>query len=203
MVAIRPAALRNQNPAYTELVAGWIQSVASGDSFPAMPATVDDIRSETLRWYGIGAAPTPWYATAGVQLSLVVLFLLVSLLAVILSLVPGARLRLPGAGILPRLALRLAGAVDLVLLAGLLLTINYLLNADADQAAPILPLSGILPILSVLSLALALCLAFFVFRAWRDSAWSAAVRTLYTVVAAAALGFLPFLAYWNLLGTQL
>jgi alpha-beta hydrolase superfamily lysophospholipase len=194
---------RNQNPAYTELVPSWIQAVARGQSFQDTPVSTDDIAAASLRWYGMAAQVTPWYSTAAVQLSLILGFLLASLVAVVLSLIPGARLRLPKVGILPRLTLGLAGAVNLVLIVGLLLTINYLLNADAEQAAPTLPLSGILPILSILNLGLTLALAFVLVRAWRGRAWSAAVRILYSLATVGAMGFVPFLAYWNLLGTQL
>jgi hypothetical protein len=194
---------RNDDPAYRALVTSWIPSVARGEPVPEMPASVEDIPAEPLRWYGIGALHTPWYATAGVQLGLILGFLLISLLAVVLSLMPGARLRLPGLRLVPRLVLGLAGAVNLVLVASLLLVINYLLNADASSASPTVPLSKVLPLLSLLSLVLALALAYVAFRAWRGRTWSGVVRVLYTLVTLAALGFVPFLAYWHLLGGRL
>jgi hypothetical protein len=194
---------RNNDPAYRELVTSWIHGVTRGDSVQERFDSVEDIPAEPLRWYGIGAQPTPWYATAGVQLSLVLFFLLVSLLAVVLSLIPGARLPLPQLGIVPRLVLGLAGVVNLVLVASLLLVINYLLNADAASASPAVPLTGALPLLSILSVALALALVYLTFRAWRVGAWSGVVRALYTLVTATALSFIPFLAYWHILGGRL
>ena len=194
---------RNQDPAYTDLVTSWILAAARGEEVAIAPASVEEIPAGPLRWYGMGARPTPWYATAGVQLGLILAFLLVSLLAIGLSLASGRRLHLDGLGYLPRLALGLAGAVNLVLVAGLLLVVNYLLNADAASASPDVPLGGVLPLLSVLSLVLALALGFFAFRAWRTRAWPGGVRALYSAITLAAIAFVPFLAYWNLLGSRL
>jgi uncharacterized protein len=191
-------ASRNQNPAYSTLVTGWIQAVARNEPYPETDGSVEDIPDGPLRWYGIGGQPTPWHGTAPVQLGLILGFVLTSLLAVLLSLIPGTHLP-----VLFRLPLGLAGAVNLFLIGGLLLVINYLLNADASSASNSVPLGGILPILSTLSLVLALTLAYAAFRAWQARAWSGFVRALYTLAVLAALGMVPFLAYWNLLGGPL
>ena len=43
----------------------------------------------------------------------------------------------------------------------------------------------------------------FTVLAWKDHYWSALRRVHYTVVSLAALAFLWFLNYWNLLGWRL
>jgi hypothetical protein len=138
-----------------------------------------------------------------VQLGLILLFLLVSAGAVVTSVVAGRGLHIDGLGALPRLALGVTGLVNLTLTAGLLLVVNYLLNADASSASPEVPLSTLWWLLSFLSTGLALFLGYVTTRAWQARAWAGILRSLYTFVALVALGFLPFLAYWNLLWTRL
>ncbi|MGD8820874.1 MAG: alpha/beta fold hydrolase [Anaerolineae bacterium] len=196
-------ASRNDNAAYSELVTSWIQAVVQGERIPEVHSSVSDIPAGPLRWYGTGASPTPWYATAGIQLALVLAFLLVSLLAILLSLIPSTGLRLPGLGVLPRVVLGLTGIVNLFLVVGLLLIVNYLLNADATSASPIIPLGAVLPPLSIVSLVLALLLVYVTFRAWRSRSWSGLVHILYTICAFVALVFVPFLSYWNLFAIPL
>jgi hypothetical protein len=196
-------ASRNDNAAYSELVTSWIQAVVQGKRVPEVQSSVSDIPAEPLRWYGTAASRTPWYATAGIQLALVLAFFLVSLLAILLSLIPGTGLRLPGLGILPRVVLGLTGTVNLFLVVGLLLIVNYLLNADATSASPILPLGAVLPPLSIVSLILDLLLVYVTFMAWRSRSWSSLVRILCTICAFVAVVFVPFLSYWNLFAITL
>ncbi len=47
---------------------------------------------------------------------------------------------------------------------------------------------------------LALGLLVFLFLAWKNSYWSTLARLHYTLVCLSALAFVPYLAYWNLLG---
>jgi hypothetical protein len=48
--------------------------------------------------------------------------------------------------------------------------------------------------------AVGLVLPVFLIRAWRERYWSAATRVHYTLVALTAVGMIPYLYSWNLLG---
>lgn len=60
--------------AFVALVTGWIGSVTNGVPMPAMPFRDDYLPAADLRWYGVGAMGTPWYATAVFQLPLMITF---------------------------------------------------------------------------------------------------------------------------------
>jgi hypothetical protein len=62
---------------------------------------------------------------------------------------------------------------------------------------------GVIPLLLVVPLVttgLTVLLVLFTFHAWRANSWSFPARVHYSLVTVAALGFVWFLAYWNLLG---
>jgi hypothetical protein len=99
---------------------------------------------------------------------------------------------------LPRVALFVVSLVNLALMAGLVTVMGYLMFADAEGSGPQVPWSGTLSLLAALSVALMIALAYFAWIAYRTHGWSKAVRSFYTLAAAAM--FIPFLAYWNLLG---
>jgi CubicO group peptidase (beta-lactamase class C family) len=54
--------------------------------------------------------------------------------------------------------------------------------------------------LGVLSAVLTVCALVYTLFAWKDSYWGIATRTYYTLVTVAAVAFIWFLNYWNLLG---
>ena len=62
---------------------------------------------------------------------------------------------------------------------------------------PLLPFVLVLPLLAAVLTIGALC---FTVLAWRNRYWGVAGRVHYTLVTVAALGFIWFLNYWNLLG---
>jgi dienelactone hydrolase len=186
---------RNANPIYSTLVTGWITAVTRGTALPAMPFSDDAQSSDSLRWYGLGARTPPWYATAGLQLSLILLFILGFAVAVVASLLPWVQV----GGRLPRLVLGAAGALGLFLTAGTLNLINYLLNADAELAMPTIPLSGWLLPLSWLSVLLAGALA-FLWRVTRGDRSNRFGRLVFSNATLLAWLFIPFLGYWGLLG---
>jgi alpha-beta hydrolase superfamily lysophospholipase len=191
-------ASRNQDAVYAALVTGWIQAVARAKPVPAMPFPDTYTSIDALRWYGLGANPTSWYASAGFQLPVILVLLFVFILALIASLLPWLKF---GGG-LPRLALGLAAVANTSLLAGLLFAIGYLLNADADSATPAIPLSQWLFPLAWVSVALAVGLAYF-WRKVRSQSGNRAGRVVFTLMTLAAWGFIPFLAYWGVLGGSL
>jgi dienelactone hydrolase len=191
-------ASRNQDAVYAALVTGWIKAVTNGEPVPAMPFPDTYTPADALRWYGLGAQATPWYARAGFQLPLILAFLFVFVLALIASLLPWLKF---GGG-LPRLMLGLAAAADAFLLVGLLLAIDYLLNADADSAAPAIPLGGWLFPLAWANVVWAVALAYFWGKA-RSQSGNQAGRAVFTLMTLAAWGFIPFLTYWGVLGGRL
>jgi hypothetical protein len=187
---------RNSDPEYVSLVTGWILAVTNGASMPEMPYGNQLPHDADLRWYGIGSQPTRWYNTIHFHLGLVILFLLSFLCAVFVGLFSKRN-------ILIRLAFVFTGLVNLAVLMGWGLTVNYLLNADADSASPILPMGGILPWLAYLSVVLALGLAYLYVQENRGPGVSIGAKFVNGLVLLAALLFVPFMAYWNLLAGRL
>lgn len=189
---------RNQDNVYSSLITGWIKAVTNGETIPAMPFPDTYTPTENLHWYGIGANHTPWYATAGFQLPVILVFLLAFVSAVIISLLPWIKF---GGG-LPRLMVGLAGAVNTFLLAGLLFAINYLLNADAESFSPVVPLSEWLYPLAWVSVVLTIGLTYF-WRKTQSESDKRFGRVVFTFTTLAAWGFILFLAYWGVLGRRL
>lgn len=194
---------RNSDPAYTETVTAWIQAVTDGQEPPFGNSVAAAAESGDLRWYGMGDVPTPWYATVAVHLPLILLFLLTFLTGLILSMLPRFDLRLAGSGAWPRVALGIGSLTGLVLLAGFLYVLNYLLNAPASGAAPDVPFSTLLFILSLVMLGWAAALITFTWQAYRQESWTGLRRGIYAVVSGVAAGFVFFLGYWGLLGPPL
>lgn len=195
---------RNQNAEYTALVGGWIQAVTNGPEngtgngtgngteMPPMPFSATYTPPAGLRWYGVGAGTTPFYATAPFQLPLILIFLLTFVVAVAVSLLPWVKL----GGTLSRLAMGLLGITNTVLLVGLLNAINFLLNADADAASPPVPLGNWLMPLGWLSV-ITLGLLAYAWQRTQSTRRQGAGRALVIVILVVAVAFIPFLAYWE------
>ncbi|MEW6240012.1 MAG: alpha/beta fold hydrolase [Chloroflexota bacterium] len=196
----RPHALggpsRNDDPVYSSLVTGWILAVTNDAPPPEMPFGNQLPDEGNTRWYRVGSQPTRWYNMIHFHLALVILFLLSFLCAVVVGLFSKRN-------VLARLAFVLTGLVNLAVLVGWGLTVNYLLNADADSASPVLPMGGILPWLAYLSVLLALGLAYLFTRENRRSSLSKGAKFVHGLVVFATLLFLPFLGYWNLLAGRM
>jgi len=189
---------RNTDPAYTSVVTGWIKAVMDGAALPAMPYPDTTPPTTSPRWYGLGPDPTPWYATAALHLPLILLFLGVFVGAAIISLLP--RVRFGGA--LPRVLLGLTGAANAFVLVGLVLALNYLLNADAEQSSPEVPLSGALFPLAWAGVALVAGLTY----AWattRRRGERGLGHVVLAIVTVAGWAFVLFAGYWGLLGGRL
>lgn len=61
----------------------------------------------------------------------------------------------------------------------------------------------VLPVVGLLSAALTLAFVAASLSAWRDGAWSRGQRMRHVAVVGAAIAFVPWLAYWQLLGPPL
>ena len=189
-------------PGHIEQMTGWVLAVTQGHA-PEQATVVQAVDPGENRWFGLGARPTPWYATFTVQVGLILFFAMSFGLGLLLALNPRVTLALPGVGRLPRMALLTGSAVNLLLLAGLLVVLGFLAFADPNGAGPQVAYAGLLSALSGVSAVLAAVLAYFSARGRRSAAWSRAVRTVYTLAAAASVGYLIFLLYWRLLGPPL
>jgi len=64
------------------------------------------------------------------------------------------------------------------------------------------PILNTLFALPVLAIVLTIGLAVFTVLAWKDRYWGILGRLHYTLVTLAAVVFIPFLHYWNLLGVR-
>jgi hypothetical protein len=161
-----------------------------------MPYGSELTNTRNARWYGIGSQKTLWYNTIHFHLGLVAFFLLAFLGAVVISLV--ARLNS-----LSRFTLGLTGIVNLAILVGWALTVNYLLNTDAESSLPVIPMSNILPWLTLFSSLLAVGLTYLFAKNYHEENLSKAARNVFGLVVFAAWLLLPFMGYWNLLGGRL
>jgi len=143
-----------------------------------------------------------WYETSPVHLGLLgfaALFFLSAILAGPIGyLVRRIRRRPP---IHVERPLRLARWLA-VLVSGLypiFLVAQSLVMARATYGASPMPHTLFL-LLTILAVVLTIGLVVFTVLAWKDRYWSVLGRLHYTLVTLAALVFIPFLHYWNLLG---
>ncbi len=190
-------------PGHVETMTTWLQATLAGEATDVMAHDPAAIETGPNQWYGLAAATTPWYATAALQLSLILFFVLASLAALVAGLSPKTGLKLAGYGRWPRLALIAAGLVNIVLIAGVLNIIGYLAFADANNAGPDIPLAGPLTILAWISLPLAAGLIFFAAQGRRQGQWSRVVSGIYNLIGVTAVVLASFLAYWNVLALPL
>lgn len=180
-------------PGHIETMTNWLHAALDGKPM-ATPPRPEQNNTGPNRWHRLGAISTPWYASSAVHLSLILLFLLVFGAGFAASLNPRAHLASQRFGRWPRLVLGLASLLNLVLLGSLLNIIAFLAFADANGAGPAVPLSGYLPVLGGASIVATIGLLFFA----RDIR-----HRFYGMVVGTAVLFIPFLAYWNVLGPPL
>lgn len=175
----------------------WALDVANGiEPAPQPEPSALPIDPGPNRWYGTGPDTTPWYATASFQLSLILFFLLTFAATAIASLLPWVKFN----GVWPRLTVGLTGSLNLGLLVGLLVVLNFLLNADAEGFLPPVPLSAWLFPLAWGSVVLAVGLTYF----WQAEAfWPGVGQGLFGFLTLMAWGFVVFLAYWGVLWGRL
>lgn len=142
----------------------------------------------------------PWYETAGFNMGLVVVCLLIFLTAIPIVTITLVRGRRSGDGKPgPR------GAY--VILVGIcLLNLLFVAGSVLWGESNLTPLFGVSPLyravlgLGVLSAALTVGALIYMAQAWKKGYWGMAVRAYYTLVTAAAVAFVWFLSFWNLLG---
>ncbi|HEY9603327.1 MAG TPA: serine hydrolase domain-containing protein [Allocoleopsis sp.] len=149
-----------------------------------------------------------WYETKDFQLKLVVFCTLVFFSTCVVRSIGWLIRRTCKPSVktlkMPRLAQFLAvlvSALNLIFLIGLGLV---LLKTDFWELFFGLPPAAIvLLLIPPLTTGLTLGLLVFTVLAWKNQYWSAMKRVHYSFITLAALGFVSFLSYWNLLGFQL
>jgi CubicO group peptidase (beta-lactamase class C family) len=146
-----------------------------------------------------------WYETKDFQVKLVVFCTLVffwaSVVALIGWLIRRTRKQLSKTSKIARLAQFLAvlvSALNLIFLIGIALVV---LNTDFwEFFFGVPPAAFALLLIPPLTTGLTLGLLVFTVLAWKNQYWSVIKRVQYSLITLAALGFVSFLNYWNLLG---
>ena len=181
-------------PGHIETMTAWLEETLQGQAITKAPVESTMQDAGPRRWYGQAAVATPWYGEAAVQLPLILGFLLLAVTALLVGLWPRTSLTSDRPA---RLALFSSGLINVALLVSVLNVFAYLAFADANKADPAIPLATILPVLAWISLGLTIGLSFFSWRAGQHGLWSTKLRVAYAAVAAGAILFVLFLAYWN------
>jgi CubicO group peptidase (beta-lactamase class C family) len=144
-----------------------------------------------------------WYETPGFHMSLALGCILVFLSMILVGLIRAILDRRLSGDRKP--APRGAHVANRIILGICILNLLFLVGA----ALWIMPISIVHPLrlifkivlgLGVLSALLTVAALVYTVLAWKDRYWGVAFRTYYTLVTVAAVAFVWFLNYWNLLG---
>lgn len=148
-----------------------------------------------------------WYATTEVQAGFIALLVIIFLSGIAVWLVVPLFTRRGKDAIWPAIAGWLAGLTCVLNVLFLVTLGGAMVSAIATEAEHYSWLEYGVPgwVMAVLTLpllttALAGALAAFSVTVWRQARWSLLRRLHYSLVTAAALAFIPFLLFWNLLG---
>ncbi len=192
---------RGYVPGFLDGVTDWVLRRAAGgrSSGDGLKGTAQE---PVLPYTAAHYERLAWYGNSLVQLPMVLGFCLV-FAAGCLSWPAGFLFRRFRSARNPRRPQIVSGlaqalcAINLVLLAGLVV----LVQAVSDQIRPSCPPAlRLLPSAGGLSALLSVLLVAFTARAWRSGVWMRGMWW-WSFIALAAACFLPFLFYWDLLGT--
>ncbi len=142
-----------------------------------------------------------WYEAAPFQFTLLGLCVLLFLIALVSALRNWKSDKAgPRAARWARRNLGLLGALNLAFVVGF----ASIFAANLDDLVFALP-KGLYAVLSLplIGLALTALAAVLAVRAWRESFWTRGSRVLHTAGVVAAIAFVWFLSYWNLLGYRI
>lgn len=159
-------------------------------------------------WSKIGAYErVPWYETVWVQLGIIGFCALVFVSAAIVYPITPLIRRLQGKQFQVERRLSqawmlagVASTLNLVFLIGFPLSLWLLGVWKLIYGVP--PIVIALLCIPLVTTPLAIGLPFVTLFAWKDKYWSVLKRWHYSLIALAAVIFVPVLAYWNLLGLQ-
>ena len=142
----------------------------------------------------------PWYETKSFQLALLGFFALVFLSACASALPLGILPVSPRLLEQYRLLAGLIGALNLAFLTGLALLLSLVDRWEFTYGKP--PALSALLVIPLVTSALTIGLPVFAALTWSEGYWSPMGRWHYLLITITALGFIPFLRYWNLLGLR-
>lgn len=196
-------------PGYFEAMNGWVLAHVRGQASLHRPDQGHRYRPspdfEASGRYG----RLPWYGRAFPQMGLMLFFALVFVSGFIVWIVGALRAVFRKPPFAPsknfRLARRLAGLVSCLSLALLFGFVIFIVQAVFPQGMNLMDVYTIptalriLPLLGLVSVSLIVVLLVLTVRSWRDFQ-SKAVRLHQALVVMAALVFIPWLYYWDLLG---
>jgi CubicO group peptidase (beta-lactamase class C family) len=159
-------------------------------------------------WPKIGAYERiPWYETAWVQLGLLGFCVLVFLSAFFIWPIRPLIRRLRGKQFKRKrphsqswLIAGIVSTLYLVFLIGFPLSLWLYGAWKLAYGVPAFAIAFLC--LPLIATALTLALPVFTVQAWTNKYWSVWMRSHYSLITLAALVFIPFLTYWNLLGFQ-
>ncbi|HET9908456.1 MAG TPA: serine hydrolase, partial [Anaerolineales bacterium] len=143
-----------------------------------------------------------WYETPAFNMGLLLVSLVIFLSMILVALIRFIRNRRPGSD--PNPAPRGARMAQGIILAISVLNLLFVVGTALwGNPFPVFGVSMIYKIvlgLGVLSAALTVGALVYTVAAWKNNYWGIAGRAYYTLVTVAAVGFVWFLNYWNLLG---
>lgn len=137
-----------------------------------------------------------WYESKPFQIGLIAVFVLTFLIATFLMIFTSLK-KQPSRSF--RWFASLTCGLNLAFLIGLSLNFMSILNDPWSLIYGLTPMLKFLLIIPLVTSVLALCMSVLTFLVWKYKYWSLIGRLLYTWVTITALGFIPFLHYWNLL----
>lgn len=184
------------------------------DALTAFGEAIEDKGSNDIKfafnplWPKIGAYErVPWYETTWVQLGLlgfcVVVFLSACFIWPILPLIHrlrGKNFEIERPHSRAWLLAGLIGTLNLVFIIGFPLSLWLYGAWKLAFGVPAFAIAFLC--LPLIATALTLALPVFTVQAWTNKYWSVMARAHYALITLAALVFIPFLTYWNLLGFQ-
>jgi dienelactone hydrolase len=191
-------------PGYFDTMVRWVHHHAGGPEFP--DARQVDVDPDTIPVESRGMDRVGWFGSGLVQPWLLVLFLVVFAPAVLIAPVAAAWRRWRPAKQPPPAGSRriawlaaLLGLINVAVLAAMTYVLYQLVMAAPH---PVIARLGLiwnaLAVATWLSLVLAVLVGRGCVRAWRQGWWSRASRVYYTLVALAAVAWVPFILYWDL-----
>jgi hypothetical protein len=191
-------------PGYFDTMLRWVHHHAGGPAFPE--ARRVDVDADAIPVEARGMFHLSWYGSGAVHPWLLLLSLVVFVSAVLVAPVTAVWRRLRRAKAAPPAASRrapwLAALLGLVNV-GIMVAMTYVLYQLVMAVPhPVITRLGLiwnaLAAATWLSLALTVLVCHGCVAAWRHGWWSRAGRIYYTLVALAALGWVPFVIYWDL-----
>jgi hypothetical protein len=187
------------SPGLADTLVTWVNSPSIRVGDPITSERVDGF-SDELVWHGTGEQVRPWHVSAGLHLPILALLVVASVAGLVIGVMLAFNRRTPA---FAHLVLTGASVVNLLSLMGLIVTLGYLLVADADGLGPEIPFAAPVSVLAITSALLSVGMVFSWARLIQSGNQRRGVLVFYGVVAAAAIAQIGMNAYWNILGPAL